>query len=71
MCLKNMMELKEKSINVTLHKLIKTFKILIKQCYRIVWSVEKMQKAKIQKWQVQKVEEYCLCQNVQCVIVKN
>ena len=49
MCLKNMMELNEKSINVTLHKLIKTFKILIKQCYRIVWSVEKMQKAKIQK----------------------
>ena len=45
------------------------FKLYIKRCYRIVWSVEKIQK-KIQKLQRQKMEQYCFYQNVQCVIVK-
>ena len=32
---------KEKLINLKLHKLIKTFNILIQQCHHIVWSVAK------------------------------
>ena len=37
-------------INLKLHKLIKTFNILIKQCHCIVGSVEKIQKVKIRKF---------------------
>ena len=36
------------SINLKLHYSIKTFIILSKQCYYIVWSAEKIQKVKIQ-----------------------
>ena len=35
------------------------FSLFIKQCYRIAWSVEKIQKVKIQKLQGKKKEEYC------------
>ena len=34
------------------------FSLFIKQCYRIVWSIEKIQKVKIQKLWRQKTEEY-------------
>ena len=37
----------------------------------IVWSVEKIQKVKIQKLQGQKAEEKCFYQYVHRVIVKN
>ena len=51
-------------------KRIKTFKdlnssspfhvnLFIKQCYHTVWSVDKIQKVKIQKLQGQKTEEQC------------
>ena len=42
------------SINSELPKLIKTFNIIIKKCYRIVWSVGKIQKVKIEKLEEQK-----------------
>ena len=35
------------------------FSLFIKQCYRIAWSVEKIQKVKIQNLQGKKKEEYC------------
>ena len=54
-----------------MQKLIEGFSLFIKECYRIVWSVEKIQKVKIEKLQGQKTEEQCFNQNVQCVIVKN
>ena len=38
-------------------KFIEDFSLFIKQCYHIVWSVEKIQKVKIQKLQGQKMEE--------------
>ena len=42
-----MMVWKKKSINLKLHKLTKTFDILIMLiCYHILWSVEKIQKVK-------------------------
>ena len=40
----------KKPINLKLHKLIKTFNILIKQCHCIVGKVEKLQKVKIRKF---------------------
>ena len=38
-------------------KFIEDFSLFIKQCYHIVWSVEKIQKVKIQMLQGQKMEE--------------
>ena len=38
-------------------KFIEDFRLCIKQCYRIVWTVEKIQKLKIQKLWGQKTEE--------------
>ena len=40
-----------------MHKFIEDFSLFIKQYYHIVWSVEKIQKVKIQKLQGQKMEE--------------
>ena len=54
-----------------MQKFIKDFSLFIKQRYHIVWSVEKMQKVKIQKLQGQKAAEKYFSQNVQRVIVKN
>ena len=48
---------KKKSINLKLHKLIKAFNKLIKQCYHIVWGVKKTHKVKIQKLERQKTEK--------------
>ena len=44
-------------------KLFDHFSLFIKQCYQIVWSVEKTQKVKIQKLQGQKMEEWFFYQN--------
>ena len=38
-------------------KFVEYFSLFIKQCYRIVWNVEKIQKVKIQKVLKQKTEE--------------
>ena len=38
-------------------KFIVDFSLFTKQCYRIVWSVEKIQKVRIQKLQKEKTEE--------------
>ena len=40
--------MKEEIQNLKTKKLIKEFSLFIKQCYHIVWSVEKIQKVKIQ-----------------------
>ena len=54
-----------------MRQFMEEFSLFVKQFYRIiVWSVEKLQKLKIQKLQGQKVEE-CFYQNVQHVIVKS
>ena len=50
---------------------MKDFSLLLKQFYCIVWSVGKIQKLKLQKFQRWKTDEQCFYQNVQCVIVKN
>ena len=42
---------KTKSINLKFQKMIKTFNILTNQCHYIVSSVQRIQKAKIQKLQ--------------------
>ena len=41
--------MKEEIKNLKTKKLIKDFSLFIKQCYLIVWSVEKIQKVKTQK----------------------
>ena len=56
MCLKNTMKWKKKPEIERLKKFIKDFSLFIKQCYRIAWSVEKIQKVKIQE-QTQKLKE--------------
>ena len=38
-------------------KFIKGFRLFIKQCYYIVWSLEKIQKVKVQKLQQKETEE--------------
>ena len=40
--------MEEKINKLELDKSIKTFDVLTKQCYRIVWSVEEIQRVKIQ-----------------------
>ena len=40
-----------------------------KQCYLIVWSVEKIQKVNIQKLQGLWMAEFCFYQKIQCVII--
>ena len=49
MCKKNMTKWKEKQKFKDLIKFIEDFNLFIKQCYRVVWSAEKMQKVEIQK----------------------
>ena len=48
---------KKSKIYKDLNKLIEDFSQFMKQCYRIAWSVEKIQKVKIQNLQGQKTEE--------------
>ena len=40
-----------------MRRFIENHSVFIKQCYRIAWSVEKIQKLKIQKLQGQKMED--------------
>ena len=47
----------------------KSLNYIQKQCYLNVWSVEKVQKVNIQKFQGQWMAEYCFYQKVQCVII--
>ena len=59
MCEKNMKrrnERRNKKFNDSI-KFIEDFDIFIKQCYRIVSSLEKIQRVKVQKLQEQKTEE--------------
>ena len=49
---------------------MKNFSLIIKQCYLIVWSAEKIQKVKFQKLQQQKKENQSFHKNVHCVAVK-
>ena len=68
--LKEYDDIKEEIKNLGLKQLIEEFKSLFtKQCYRILWSVEKIQKVEVQKLLTQKGEE-CFCQNNICMIVK-
>ena len=46
MCWKNMMIWKKKSKSQRLNQFIEDFILFIKQCYYIVWNVEKIQKVK-------------------------
>ena len=51
---------KKKSKILQLNRLkqfMEYFSLFMKQCYRIVWSVEKIQKVKIQKLLRQETEE--------------
>ena len=50
-------------------KYIDKFKLYVKQCYHLVWSVEKIQNVKSCKDKKQKNNGFY--QNVQCVILKN
>ena len=43
--------------DLAMQKFIEDFSLFIKQCYHIVWSVEKKQKVKIQMLQEQKTEK--------------
>ena len=45
---KNVTKWKKKLITDRFNQFIEDFSLFIKQCYRIVWSVEKMEKVKIQ-----------------------
>ena len=58
-------------INLKLYKGIKTFNILIKQCYRILWSVEKIQKVKIQKLKEKKSARIMLSSKCEVCDSKN
>ena len=49
--------LKEYNEIKNLNQFIEDFSLFVKQCYLIVWSVEKIQKVKIQKLQGEKTEE--------------
>ena len=53
---KNMMKWKKKSKIWRLKQFIEDLSLFTKQCYHIVWSVEKIQKVKIQKLQAKKRE---------------
>ena len=46
------------------------FSLIIKQYHHIVWSVEIILILKIQNLQAQIMEEQCVYQTVQCVIVE-
>ena len=70
MCWKNMMKWKEKSYIYKLHRLIKTFNVLMKQCYLVVWSALRKQIAKIQVVKT-KNRRIRLYQTVWFVVVKN
>ena len=49
MCKKNRTKWKKKSKIYRLKQFIKDFGLFVKQCYHIVWGVEKIKKVKIQK----------------------
>ena len=67
--LKEYDDIKEEIKNLGLKQLIEEFSLFTKQCYRILWSVQKIQKVEVQKLLTQKGEE-CFCQNNICMIVK-
>ena len=67
--LKECDDIKEEIKNLGLKQLIEEFSLFTKQCYRILWSVQKIQKVEVQKLLTQKGEE-CFCQNNICMIVK-
>ena len=67
--LKEYDDIKEEIKNLGLKQLIEEFSLFTKQCYRILWSVQKIQKVEVQKFLTQKGEE-CFCQNNICMIVK-
>ena len=52
-------------INVIIDTNLCNLNPFIKQCYRIAWSVEKIQKAKTQKL-TKNQENQCFYQNLQC-----
>ena len=54
--LKEYSEMQEKIKQI---KDLMKFSLFIEQCYHTAWSVEKIQKVKIQKLQGKKTEEYC------------
>ena len=47
----------------------KSLNYIQKQCYVIVWSVEKLQKVSIQKLQGLWMAEFCVYQKIQCIII--
>ena len=55
--LKQYDKMKEKIKNLKTQIVHQRFYLFIKQCYCIVWSVEVIQKVKIQNFQGQKTEE--------------
>ena len=49
-----------------MQKFIENFSLFIKHCYRIVWSVEKIQKAKMQKLKGKKRKKMLLLKCGKC-----
>ena len=70
MCWKNMIIWKKKSKSQRLNQFIEDFILFIKQCYYIVWNVEKIQKVKNPKDVEIKNQRIKMCDSKETKFIK-
>ena len=62
---------KKKQKILKIKRFIKGFHLSIKQCYRIAWSAEEIQKVKVPKtWRITLLSKYEVCDNKKSKFIK-